>query len=92
MGRCTGHSNIKWNNVKNGHRTVSNTVDAFDHCKNYYRPHSSFGSVQEPESCRLLILSPARLIFFLRIDDNNWDRIHSPLTSAHCFINGYVGK
>ena len=55
-------------------------------------PRSSFGSVQEPEDCRLLILSPARLIFFLRIDDNNWDRIHSPLTSAHCFVNGYVGK
>ena len=35
---------------------------------------------------------PARPLFFLRIDDSHCDRIHSSLTTIHCFDNGYVGK
>ena len=30
--------------------------------------------------------------FFPWIDDNHCDRIHSTLTTVHCFDNGYVGK
>ena len=37
------------------------------------------------------VRSPARPIFFPRIDDN-CDRIHSALTTVHCFDNGCVGK
>ena len=35
---------------------------------------------------------PAWPIFFPRIDDSHCDRIHSSLTSVHCFDNGYVGN
>ena len=35
---------------------------------------------------------PAQSIFFLRIDDNHCDRIHSTLTAVHIFNNGYVQK
>ena len=31
-------------------------------------------------------------IFFPRIDDSHCNRIHSSLTTVHCFNNGYVGK
>ena len=31
-----------------------------------------------------------RSIFFPKIDDSHYDRIHSSLTDAHCFANGYV--
>ena len=39
-----------------------------------------------------LVRSPAKLMFFPRIDDSHCDRIHSSLTADHCFDNGYVGK
>ena len=39
-----------------------------------------------------LVRSPARLIFFPKIDDSHCDRIHSSLTAVHCFDNGCVGK
>ena len=41
---------------------------------------------------RSLVRSPARPIFFPRIDDSHCDRIHSSLTAVRCFDNGYVGK
>ena len=41
---------------------------------------------------RSLVRSPARPIFFPRIDDNHCDRIHSSLTAVRCFDNGYVEK
>ena len=31
-------------------------------------------------------------MFFPKIDDSYCDRIHSSLTTVHCFDNGYVGK
>ena len=31
-------------------------------------------------------------IFFPRIEDSHCDRMHSSLTSVHCFDNGNVGK
>ena len=37
-------------------------------------------------------LIPIQLLFLLRIDDKHWDRIHSSLTTIHCFDNGCVGK
>ena len=36
--------------------------------------------------------SPARPIFFPRIDDRHCDRIHSFLTTVRCFDNERVGK
>ena len=39
-----------------------------------------------------LVRSPARPIFFPRIDDSHRDRIPSSLTGVRCFDNGYVGK
>ena len=50
-------------------------------------PHSSVGSVAD-----LRTGSPARPIFFSGIDDSHCDRIHSSLTTVHCFDDGYVGK
>ena len=41
---------------------------------------------------RPLVRSPARPIFFPRIDDSHCDRIHSSLTAIRWFDNGYVGK
>ena len=41
---------------------------------------------------RSRVRSPARPIFFPRIDDSHCDRIHSSLTAVRCFDNGYVGK
>ena len=38
------------------------------------------------------VRSPARPIFFPRIDDSHCDRIHSSLTTVRCFDNGYLGK
>ena len=52
-------------------------------------PYSLVGSVQD---LRSLVRSPARPIFFLRIDDGHCDRIHFSPTTLHCFDNGYVGK
>ena len=31
-------------------------------------------------------------IFFSKIDDSHCDRIHSSLTTVHCFDDGYMGK
>ena len=44
------------------------------------------------EDRRLLVESPAWPILFPRIDDSHCNRIHSSLTTVHCFDNGYVGK
>ena len=33
-----------------------------------------------------------RPMFFPRIDYGHCDRVHSSLTAAHCFGNGYLGK
>ena len=44
------------------------------------------------EDRRSLVGSPARPIFFPRIDDSQCDSIHTSLTSVRCFNNGYVGK
>ena len=41
---------------------------------------------------RSLVRSPARPIFFPRMDDSHCDMIHSSLTAILCFGNGYVGK
>ena len=41
---------------------------------------------------RSLVRSPARPIFFPRIDDSHCDRIHSSLIAVRCIDNGYVGK
>ena len=41
---------------------------------------------------RLLVRSPARPIFFPRINDSHCDRIHFSLITVRCFDNGYVGK
>ena len=46
----------------------------------------------KPESRRSLVRSSAGPIFLPRIYDSHCDRIHSSLTSAHCFTDGYVGK
>ena len=55
-------------------------------------PHSPVGSNTDLRTGRLLVRSPARLIFFSGTDDSNCDRIHSSLTAVRCFDNGYVGK
>ena len=39
-----------------------------------------------------MVQSPAWPVFFPRIDDSQCERIHSFLTAAHCFNDGYVGK
>ena len=44
------------------------------------------------ENRRWLVRSPARPIFFPRIDDSHCDKIHSSLTAVRCFDNGYMGK
>ena len=41
---------------------------------------------------RSLVRSPARLIFFSRIDGGHCNMISSSLTAVHCFNNSYVGK
>ena len=51
-------------------------------------PHCSIGL----ENRRSLVRSPARPIFFPRIDDSHCERIHSSLTAVRCFENRYVGK
>ena len=48
-------------------------------------PHSSIGSMQ-------YLRTGGQYIFLSRIDDTHCDRIHSSLTTVHCFDNGYVGK
>ena len=35
---------------------------------------------------------PSLASFLLRTDDSHCNRVHSSLTSDHCFDNGYVGK
>ena len=55
------------------------------------KPHSRVGSIADFLN-RSLVRSPARPIFFLRIDDSHCDRIHSSLTAVCCFNNGYLGK
>ena len=44
------------------------------------------------ENRRSLVRSPAQPIFFPKIDDSYCDRIHSSLTTVHCFEDGYVRK
>ena len=39
-----------------------------------------------------MVQTPARPIFFPRIDDSHCDRIYSSLNTVRCFDNGYVGK
>ena len=46
----------------------------------------------QTENRRSLVRSPARPIFFPRIDDSHCDRIHSFLIAVRCFDDGYVGK
>ena len=41
---------------------------------------------------RSLVRSPARLIFFQKIDDSHCHRAHSFFTIIHCFDDGYIGK
>ena len=41
---------------------------------------------------RSLVRTPARPIFFPRIDDTHCDRIHSSLNAVRCFHSGYVEK
>ena len=50
--------------------------------------HSSVGL----ENRRSLVRSPARPIFFPKIDDSHYERIHSSPIDVHCFDDGYVGK
>ena len=54
--------------------------------------HSSVSSVCGLENRRSLVQSPARHIFFPRIDDSHCNRNHSSLTAVFCFDNGYVRK
>ena len=64
-------------------------------CNNHYRPKLWYRPLPTPlgiENRKLLVRSPARPIFFLRIDDGHWNRIHSPLTAVCCFDNGYLRK
>ena len=49
-------------------------------------------SLISDQHCRSLVRSPAWPIFFPKIDDSHFDRIHSSLTSVRCFDNGYVRK
>ena len=53
---------------------------------------SSVGSAADFGTGGLLFRSPAWPIFFPKIDDSHWDRIHSSLTAVCCFNNGNVGK
>ena len=48
---------------------------------------SSVSTMSDLRTGGRCVQSPARLIFFPRIDD-----IHSSLAAVHCFDNGYVGK
>ena len=41
---------------------------------------------------RSMVWSLAWLIFFPRIDDSHFDRIHSSFTTVHCFNNSYLGR
>ena len=52
----------------------------------------SVENADHPFPRRSLVQSSAWPIFFQRIDDSHFDRIHSSLTAVHCFHNGYVGK
>ena len=58
-------------------------------CLSLAEPHSLVGSV---ENWRSLVRSPAWPIFFLRLDDSHYDRIHSSLTTVQCFDNGFMRK
>ena len=37
-----------------------------------------------------LVRSPGWPIFFPRLDDRHYDRIHSSLAAVYCFNNGYI--
>ena len=56
------------------------------------KPQSSVVSVQDLRTRDCWFDPRAWPIFFLRTDDSHCDRIHSSLTTVHCFDNGYVGK
>ena len=73
---------------------------AFEHCfygiavdyffwKNCAEP-PSVADLRTRGRCR--VRSPARPIFYPRIDGSHCDSIHSFLTAVCCFDNGYVGK
>ena len=73
--------------------------DNVDHEQDFSRvkmvaaePHSSVGKVQDLRTGGRLFDPQARPVFFPRIDDNHYNRIHFSLTAVHCFSSGYVGK
>ena len=55
-------------------------------------PRSSVGSIEDLRTGGHWFEPPARPIFFPRIYDSHYDRIHSSLKALHCFDNGYLGK
>ena len=55
-------------------------------------PHSSVSSVPNFSTGGRFFDSPARPIFIPRIDNSHCKRIHTSLTTVHCFNNGYVEK
>ena len=54
--------------------------------------HSSVGSVADLRTGGSMVRSPARQVFFPRVDDSHCDSIYSSLTAVRCFDNGYVGR
>ena len=52
------------------------------------KPHGSVRKAHDLRTGGLWFDSPARPIFFPRIND----RVHSSLTAVQCFDNGYEGK
>ena len=56
------------------------------------KSHCSVGSVEDLTTGGGWFNPQARPILSRTIDSSYCDRIHSPLTTVHCFGNGYVGK
>ena len=55
-------------------------------------PHSSVESLPDLRTGGRWFEPSARSIFFPRIGDSHFNRIHTSLTAVHCFNNDYVGK
>ena len=56
------------------------------------KPHSKVDSLQDLRKGGRCFDPLAQPIFFLRINYSHCNRIHSSLTTVHCFIDDYVGK
>ena len=89
--------NFLLNNLDTLNRTkiyklTKNVVHKYCVPSSYMMKKITFQCIVELENRRSMVRSMTWPIFFLRIDDNHCQRIHSYLTTVHCFDYSYVGK